>query len=105
MQNRSAALQAFVDAAETAFRERARGDESQRSVRCGFSALREPTDKPTSVPASEGCRLPVCDEHLDQVIDPAHFPDGDLAALAETFRALEPALSWSKRKGTTPAAS
>ncbi|MBD8874836.1 dimethylsulfonioproprionate lyase family protein [Roseibium polysiphoniae] len=105
MQNRSAALQAFVDAAETAFKERAQGEESRRSVSRSFSALAAPADKPRATPANEGSRLPVCDAHLDQMIDPTRFPDADLAALAETFRALEPALSWSKRKGTTAAAS
>lgn len=105
MQNRSAALQAFVDAAETAFSDRAQGEESQRSVRRSFSALAAPAEKPRAAPANEGSRLPVCNAHLDQMINPTRFPDADLAALAETFRALEPALSWSKRKGTTAAAS
>ncbi|MBS8258725.1 transcriptional regulator [Roseibium polysiphoniae] len=105
MQNRSAALQAFVDAAETAFSDRAKGEASQRSVSRSFSALTALADKPRTAPAGEGSRLPVCDAHLDQMIDPTRFPDADLAALAATFQALEPALSWSKRKGTTAAAS
>jgi hypothetical protein len=91
MDMRSPALQAFVDAAATAYRDHARDPASRDSVAASFESL----ETPKAATPGSGQRLPAC-EHLDAALDAASA-DPSLARLVEAFRAIVPSLTWRRR--------
>lgn len=93
-------LQDFLDAAETAFREKATDERAKESLAQIFLALE------TVYPKSDmiGTRLPVC-EHLADTANPSRFSDPTLRHLMETFARLEPELEWCLRAGGWAGAS
>lgn len=101
MPMRALNLQSFVDQAARAFSARAVGEQTPRTVAKIFANLARPQD----AKAGGASRLPVCDRHLSEAADPAHFHDTNLADLAKTFLSIEPLLKWRRRPGGGPAAS
>ncbi len=96
---RDPALQSFTDAALAAFADAARAPESRGSLERIAAALATPAPRRERA----GCRLPVC-AHLDAALA-VEMPRGSLAALAEAFRAIEPALEWRTRASHDETAS
>lgn len=92
-------LQAFLDAASSAFDAFAGGGEARGSIAQIFAALA----RPAPVRAGEGSRLPVC-VHLDAAIG-VDVSDPVLRRMLDSFRALEPALEWRRREAYDHTAS
>lgn len=91
MKPRNEALQLFVETAHGAFDRCARSQESLRSVRQIFTALKEPAQE-SSRP---GGRLPVC-SCLDEALATAGSHQL-LRPLVDRFKAIEPMLEWTRR--------
>lgn len=86
-------LQQFLDAARTAFIERAPHPDGRASVARVFAAL----ETPEPVPEGTGVRLPVC-RHLSEVAVPSRFEAPALRCMVEAFVHLEPNLEWRQQR-------
>lgn len=100
MASRGPDLQAFLDAACSAFDVFAQDAASRDSLARIFSALERPS--PATEQAAE--RLPVC-THLAKAAAPENFGHPTLRRLALAFARIEPRLSWRRRKVPHPSAS
>lgn len=95
------ALQRVLDAGRAALADHISDPRSVVSVDRCFAALARTGRLSTQT----GARLPICDQYLDRVSDPAQFETPSLRGFATAFRALMPDLHWVTRGGANAGAS
>ncbi len=95
MQERSPALQCFLDALHAAVRAGASpASPARQAAKKIFDALKLP-----ALPcAREAIRLPAA-VHLDDALNTARRAAGAVAKVADAFAELEPSLTWHRRPG------
>ncbi len=95
-------LGAFLRAARIAYAARTAGRAYGAMVARAFDALPERPLPCGTDDAVSGSRPAVC-RHLAAACDPAAHDTPDLAELARSFLAVEPALTWRRRAAASPA--
>jgi hypothetical protein len=100
MDKRPHALQVFLDDLRHELETIRARKAARQCIERVFAAL----DQPRPVTAGEAVRLPVC-AHLEGALATARGGSPSLAAIAASFKALEPNLTWTRRAHTDATAS
>jgi hypothetical protein len=100
MAERPKTLQDFLDALRNEFSARQLGAAAARCLGRVFDTL----DSPRPVAMKEPARLPAC-SYLGNALDTARKGSPSLAKIADTFAALEPHLTWTRRASADHTAS
>lgn len=91
-------LQDFLDAVLASTDLCVSDPNAQASLTHIGAALQTPAKISAKISDDVGTRLPVCDQ-LDEVTHQTHFATPELRRVADSFRALEPTLTWRCRSG------
>jgi quercetin dioxygenase-like cupin family protein len=100
MDKRPHALQVFLDDLRHELETIRVRKAARQCIERVFTAL----DRPRPITAKEALRLPAC-AHLEGALATAHGVSPSLSAIAASFKALEPNLTWTRRAHVDATAS